>query len=121
MFLWKVVKFFIMLGIGILIGVSIAYMIVDTGIKSVKDYVQDKPTYHMSNVTYSYERVKEARVGDTCMCPMPDCEKIYEKTPGMRTVCCSHECEERYRKLEKAWETGKRAKEYIESEGMIFL
>ena len=119
MFIWNIVKFFIKLGIGLVIGIAILILIVHSGIGSVKDY-RDDNYLSMTNVEMSYINISEAPVGSTCKCPLPYCDNYYTKTAGMNTVCCSEKCEREYHELMAHWKNGEREKDFIESRGIKF-
>ena len=116
--IFKAIKFFVKLGIGIALGVIILLFILGGLIGGVSNYVKSSELpYH--DVTYmidAYKKNAEAPKGTWCVCPVCEDEYFYKN----RNACCSKECEEKYHEIVKAYNNAKDGRKFVEQQGKKF-
>ena len=116
--IFKVVKFFIKLGVGIILGIISLVVIFCLAINGITNRVKsyELPYHDVSYMITSYEKNAEAPKGTWCVCPV--CEKEYYYKD--KTVCCSPECEKKYHEIVKAYNDAKAGRKFVERQGKKF-
>ena len=106
----RVIKIFIGLAIGAIIGAVIFFWLVSGTVGFIKS--AESPRDNISWIIKSYERCEEAVDGAWLQCPV--CHKEFFKA-GRNF--CSEKCEDEFWEMYDAWEDSEECREIIERYG----
>ena len=118
---FKVVKFFVKLAIGIMLGLLafgfVVYVIAD----GTNTYVKDRrlPYKDASYVVRSHQICESYSVNDSVwhVCSIPDCNKMFLKTSPNKNSC-SPEHERQYQEIYKAWMATQKSQKRLKELGI---
>jgi hypothetical protein len=119
--IFKVIKFFVKLGIGIMLGLLAFIFVVYVLFNGAKTYYEDSklPYNDASYVVRAHQICEESEVGTDHICCIPGCEKIFRKQ-NRNMNACSPEHERQYQEIYKNWVNGLENKENLERRGIRF-
>ena len=117
--IFKCITFFTRLGIGISLGLIAFVLVILAMADATKAYVEDAkmPYNDMSYIVRAHQITEQGEIGTVHMCSI--CRKNFTKT-SMNVNCCSAEHEREYQEMYKAWTSGNKDKEVVESYGKVF-
>ena len=118
---FKIVKFFVELGIGVFLGIAAFVFTIVVLVKGVKNYYEDSrlPYNDASYVVRSHQICEDSPVGTGHICCIPGCETIFTKQAPEMNVC-SPEHERQYQEIYRIWTSGLENKEKLERLGVQF-
>lgn len=117
--IFKIIKFFVKLGIGIALGIVLLVLIIGAIVESGRSYKEnyELPYNDVSYIIEAHQISERAMVGTVHMCAI--CRENFTKTSNDVNCCCP-EHEREYQELYRAWVAGNNNKQVIESYGKKF-
>ena len=117
----KIIKFFVKLGIGIMLGIAALIFVIHVIFNAGKTYYEDSrlPYNDASYVVRAHQICEEGEVGTDHICCIPGCNKIFKKQNKNMNACCP-EHERQYQEIYRNWVEGVKNKESLEKQGIRF-
>ena len=121
--IFKVIKFFVTLGIGIMLGLLAFIFVVYVLFNGAKTYYEDsKLPYNDASYVIQMHQKTEAYPVDNVTwhaCCIPGCDRLFLKTSSNINACCP-EHERQYQEIYRNWVEGVKNKENLEKQGIRF-